>query len=56
MCVYMPFMYLYLDMFIYIFRDSKDKMEKEKRERQTEGIKMWAGESGHLGQLEGWVA
>ena len=32
MCVYMAFMYFYLDMYIYTFRDSKNKMEKEKRD------------------------
>ena len=32
MCIYMAFMYFYLDMYIYTFRDSKNKMEKEKRD------------------------
>ena len=28
----LAFMYFYLDMYIYTFRDSKNKMEKEKRD------------------------
>ena len=32
MCIYMAFMYFYLDMYIYTFRDSKNKLEKEKRD------------------------
>ena len=52
----MTFMYFYLDMYIYIFRDSKDKMEKEMREtdrgNKNVGRRKWSPRAaGGLGCL-----